>query len=230
MDRNKKNLIASISIVITISIIVGFLVFYKNKNKENLTDSDEVEIENNIENDTKKEEILTFLNAVSGVNAKNIELEKNPVAIQGEFLVPKESILNAVDYFIKDTENDKMEEITIDIGDGYIDIKTTYNVNSFISTPIMIRVAPNIDNEQNLVLEISQVKFLDMKVADWIVDLVLENFIKDWFPKDGEFKAEFKDGYVNINKDNFKGIDIQNLEIKSTGLSIKMNINLEEVL
>ena len=80
-----------------------------------------------------------------------------------------------------------------------------YKVNKIIKTPIEVRVNPVLNDNKDLVINIEEVKFLDIKVADWIVNLVLNGFIKDWFPSNGDLKVELNKGNVVIYKENFKG-------------------------
>ena len=155
---------------------------------------------------------------------------KETVGIKGEFLAPKESILNGVDYFLKHTENDKMTNVKVDIGDSYIAIRVDYKITKSITTPIEVKIIPTLNNNKDLELKIKEVKFLDLKVADWIVNMGLKSFIKDWFPKDENINVEFKDGVVVIYKDNFNGIELDKLKVESTGLNINMTIDLNTII
>ena len=78
-----------------------------------------------------------------------------------------------------------------------------------------------------MVLKIDDVKFLDLKIANWIVNIGLNNFIKDWFTRDMDVK--FNDGNVVIYKSNFKGVYLNNISINSQNIKIDMNINMEEL-
>ena len=91
---------------------------------------------------------------------------------------------------------------------------------------IEVKVVPKLNNDKGLELKIKEVKFLDLKIANWIVNLGINSFIKDWFPKDEYINIDFKEGLVVIYKDNFKEIELDSLEIESTGLNINMTIDL----
>ena len=157
-----------------------------------------------------------------------IEATDNKETIQTiEFL---KSILNGVDYFLKHTENDKMTNVKVDIGDSYIAIRVDYKITKSITTPIEVKIIPTLNNNKDLELKIKEVKFLDLKVADWIVNMGLKSFIKDWFPKDENINVEFKDGVVVIYKDNFNGIELDKLKVESTGLNINMTIDLNTII
>ena len=211
--KNKNKIIIIISALII--LIAGYFIIKTNNTSDNKVNT---KVEQNIKQENKSlEEGLDFLKEIAGVKANNIELINNPVGLKGEFVAPRESILKGVDYFLKDTKNDKMEDIGIDIGNGYIYLRTTYKVNSFIKTPIEVKVKPSLDKEKDLVLEVSQFKFLDLNVPKWIVNLGLKNFIKDWFPDDNKFKVTFEEGKVVIDKSNYDKITIDNISIDKIG-------------
>jgi len=224
--KNKNKIIIIISALII--LIAGYFIIKTNNTSDNKVNT---KVEQNIKEENKSlEEGLDFLKQISGVKANNIELINNPVGLKGEFVAPRESILKGVDYFLKDTKNDKMEDIGIDIGNGYIYLRTTYKVNSFIKTPIEVKVKPSLDKEKDLVLEVSQFKFLDLNVPKWIVNLGLKNFIKDWFPDDNKFKVTFEEGKVVIDKSNYDKITIDNISIDNNAMKIDMIINLEKMV
>lgn len=224
--KNKNKIIIIISALII--LIAGYFIIKTNNTSDNKVNT---KVEQNIKEENKSlEEGLDFLKEIAGVKANNIELINNPVGLKGEFVAPRESILKGVDYFLKDTKNDKMEDIGIDIGNGYIYLRTTYKVNSFIKTPIEVKVKPSLDKEKDLVLEVSQFKFLDLNVPKWIVNLGLKNFIKDWFPDDNKFKVTFEEGKVVIDKSNYDKITIDNISIDNNAMKIDMIINLEKMV
>lgn len=224
--KNKNKIIIIISALII--LIAGYFIIKTNNTSDNKVNT---KVEQNIKQENKSlEEGLDFLKQISGVKANNIELINNPVGLKGEFVAPRESILKGVDYFLKDTKNDKMEDIGIDIGNGYIYLRTTYKVNSFIKTPIEVKVKPSLDKEKDLVLEVSQFRFLDLNVPKWIVNLGLKNFIKDWFPDDNKFKVTFEEGKVVIDKSNYDKITIDNISIDNNAMKIDMIINLEKMV
>ena len=224
--KNKNKIIIIISALII--LIAGYFIIKTNNTSDNKVNT---KVEQNIKQENKSlEEGLDFLKEIAGVKANNIELINNPVGLKGEFVAPRESILKGVDYYLKDTKNDKMEDIGIDIGNGYIYLRTTYKVNSFIKTPIEVKVKPSLDKEKDLVLEVSQFRFLDLNVPKWIVNLGLKNFIKDWFPDDNKFKVTFEEGKVVIDKSNYDKITIDNISIDNNAMKIDMIINLEKMV
>lgn len=172
---------------------------------------------------------LTFFRDIAGVKATNIELIDNPVGVKGEFLVPEKSILNGINYFLKETKNDKISNVNIDIEENGIFAKVDYKVNQNITTPIEVKFLPTVDKNNNLILNIKEVKLLDLKLYDWIVDIALKSFIKDWFSKDSNINVKFEKGNVVIDKTNFKEVILKNISLESKDLKINMIIDFNHI-
>ena len=220
-----KKLLTIISSGIVLFLVIIYFFIGNNLDKNNL-------IENNITNQIEEigkndNKLISFLKSIHGVKIESLELVDNPVGFEGSFLAPKESIKNGVDYFLKESKNDKIDDVKIDIGNGYIKLNVDYNIINNITTPIEFKVIPSLDFNHNLVLKIDDVKFLDLKIANWIVNIGVNNFIKDWFTRDMDVK--FNDGNVVIYKSNFKGVYLNNISINSQNIKIDMNINMEEL-
>lgn len=172
---------------------------------------------------------LTFFIDIAGVKATNAELIDNPVGVKGEFLVPEKSILNGINYFLKETKNDKISNVNIDIEENGIIAKVDYKVNQNITTPIEVKFLPTVDKNNNLILNIKEVKLLDLKLYDWIVDIALKSFIKDWFSKDSNINVKFEKGNVVIDKNNFKEVMLKNISLGSKDLKINMIIDFNYI-
>ena len=218
----------SILIATVIIVLLGVFTFIYINNNDDVSYNPNNKLEDIQNNETIQE--LEFLKSISGVKAKNIELIDNPVGIKGEFIAPKESILKGVDYFLQHTKNDKMENVKVDLGKGYISISVDYKITKNITTPIKVKVIPTLNNNKDLELKIQEVKFLDLKISDRLVNIALKSFIKDWFPKNKDINIDFKEGFVIIYKDNFKGINIDKLKVELTGLNIDMTIDLNIII
>ena len=225
--KNKRIVIILLILSVVITVIIGCTYFNKHVDNSNNQIKNE-EISNSNKSDI--EGVIEFLGSISGVKAIDAEIINNPVGFTGELYAPKESIKNGVDYYLANTNNEKMEDLKIDIGDNFLSIYVNYKVNKMIKTPIEVKVNPVLNDSGDLVINIEEVKFLDIKIADWIVNLALNSFVKDWFPSDGDLKLEFNKGNVVVYRENFKGVNINKLSLEKAGLKINVTIDLEKVL
>lgn len=225
--KNKKQ---KIFLGIIIFFILSATIIFSIKKLDTQPTQQVKKIENNkdiVENSEAKN--LTFFRDIAGVKATNIELIDNPVGVKGEFLVPEKSILNGINYFLKETKNDKISNVNIDIEENGIFAKVDYKVNQNITTPIEVKFLPIVDKNNNLILNIKEVKLLDLKLYDWIVDIALKSFIKDWFSKDSNINVKFEKGNVVIDKTNFKEVMLKNISLESKDLKINMIIDFNHI-
>ncbi|MEG2984434.1 MAG: hypothetical protein RR835_07025 [Peptostreptococcaceae bacterium] len=218
MNKNKI-LIISVAIIAIIFIGIIFVVPKEEKQIDNNIKTEQI-----TNNDSKT---LSFLKSVAGIKAENMELIDNPVGVKGEFLIPEKSILDGVNYFLEKTKNDKIENVHINIDKGKLNAKVDYKVTNSIKVPVEVEILPSLNKEKDLVLNIEKVKLLDMKLYDWVVNMSVNSFIKDWFSKDSNVDVKFNDGNVIIAKSNFEGVDLKEITLEEHDLKINMIIDLK---
>lgn len=227
MNEKLRNLKNKKGIFLVISIIIAFIfgMFFASS----LKGKEEKVKETSLNSTVYNSEVLEFLNSIAGIKAENLEIISDPVSLQGTLFAPKEAILNGINYFLEKTENEKMKNVALYTEKESITISVDYKVTKKISTPIKVKISPKLNNNKDLVINIEELKLLDIKLPKWIVNLIMDSFIKDWFPEEDK-NIEFTKGAVIINKENFNGVELENLEIEDEGLRIKLVINLEETL
>lgn len=226
MRNKKRKIFLGVIIFLTLSAFMLFSI----KKLDTQSNQQVKKIENSEEKVKNTEgKNLTFFIDIAGVKATNAELIDNPVGVKGEFLVPEKSILNGINYFLKETKNDKISNVNIDIEENGIIAKVDYKVNQNITTPIEVKFLPTVDKNNNLILNIKEVKLLDLKLYDWIVDIALKSFIKDWFSKDSNINVKFEKGNVVIDKNNFKEVMLKNISLGSKDLKINMLIDFNHI-
>lgn len=224
---SKKTL--TISIVVAILILFGGYIFMKpltNDSKQNNNNNNKIEKNE----ETSSNKTIDFLSAVQGLKIERVELVDDPVGFEGAFLAPEQSIRNGLDYFLNESKNEKISKVSIDVDGGYIKANVDYKITNKITTPIEVKVIPSLNEDKDLVLKIDEVKFLDLKIVNWIVDLGVKNFVKDFFSGKNNLAVEFNDGNVLIDKSNFKGVVLNNISIDSKMLKLDMRIDLEKLI
>ena len=222
---SKKTL--TIGVVVAILILFGGYIFMKpltNDSKQNNNNNNKIEKNE----ETSSNKTIDFLSAVQGLKIESVELVDDPVGFEGAFL--EQSIRNGLDYFLNESKNEKISRVNIDVDGGCIKVNVDYKITNKITTPIEVKVIPSLNEDKDLVLKIDEVKFLDLKIANWIVDLGVKNFVKDFFSGNNNLAMEFNDGNVLIDKSNFKGVVLNNISIDSKMLKLDMRIDLEKLI
>lgn len=224
MKKGIKIILASVLILL---IIFGVMFISKNNKIKS-----EIKEENNGGSITETEEIgqgtLGFLKSIVGVKAESLEIINKPaIGIKGSVFAPEEAIVKGINYFLQQTNNNKMKNLKIDIEDNTIDIYVNYNVKSDKDIPIKMKIKPSLNESKDLVIDIGEVKVLDLKVANFIVNLVMKTFVIDWFDN-SNIKVEYGKNNVIISKENFKNVNLNSIEVKNEGILLDMIINLEK--
>ena len=219
MKKGIKIILASVLILL---IIFGVMFISKNNKIKS-----EIKEENNSGSITETEEIgqgtLGFLKSIVGVKAESLEIINKPVmGIKGSVFAPEEAIVKGINYFLQQTNNNKMKNLKIDIEDN-----VNYNVKSDKDIPIKMKIKPSLNESKDLVIDIGEVKVLDLKVANFIVNLVMKTFVIDWFDN-SNIKVEYGKNNVIISKENFKNVNLNSIEVKNEGILLDMIINLEK--
>lgn len=227
MNEKLRNLKNKKVIFLVISIIIAFIfgMFFASS----LKGKEEKVKETHLNSTVYNSEVLEFLNSIAGIKAENLEIISDPVSLQGTLFAPKEAILNGINYFLEKTENEKMKNVGLYTEKESITISVDYKVTKNITTPIEVKISPKLNDNKDLVINIEELKLLDIKLPKWIVNLIMDSFIKDWFPKEDK-NIEFIEGAVIIDKENLNGVELENLEVENKGLRIKLVINLEETI
>lgn len=218
---------------IFILIIIGLLaigsilfIIMNTKNKPILKE----EIKNDTVDKVATNETLEFLNAISGVKAENIEIINSPVlGIKGKIFAPKISIVNGINYFLDNTNNDKMKNLEVDIENNVINLYVNYAVTDKINTPIKVNITPSLNENNDLVIDIGSVNILDLKLSDFLVNLALNTFVKDWFVN-SNIKIEYEKNKVILSKENFDGITLNSILVNDDGIALDMIIEAEKLI
>ena len=210
--KRKRNII--ILILIGLFIIGSVLfVIMKSKNKPIINE----EIKSETVDKAEENGTLEFINAISGVKAENI------------IFVPKIAIVNGINYFLDNTNNDKMRNLKIDIENNSVDLYVNYAVTDKLDTPIKVNITPSLNDNNDLVIDIGSVKILDLKLADFFVNLALKTFVKDWFIN-SDIKVEYENSKVIVSKENFNGITLNSILVNDDGITLDIIIEAEKLI
>ena len=232
MNENKKKYLKWIGLIFIVFIITIFIKFSDSNNKGN-KDSKIDKVETSISNEQEEsiKNTIDFVRSIYGLEVKYLKVIKDPVGLKGKLIAPKETVTNGLDYIIDNIiKNDKLDDMDISLNEGSATINVIYKLTEKIKTPVEMTIIPKLTNEKSLQIEIKEVKFLDMKIFKWIVNFSTSKFIKEWIPKDSEFKIDYKDGNIVIDKNNFKSITFNDINITTKSLDLDITFDLEKIM
>ena len=122
-----------------------------------------------------------------------------------------------------------MKNLEVDIENNSIDLYVNYAVTDKIDTPIKVNITPSLNENNDLVIDIGSVKILDLKLADFFVNLALKTFVKDWFVN-SNIKVEYEKNKVILSKENFDGITLDSILVNDDGIALDMVIEIEKLI
>lgn len=221
---------------IWISIITGLLVFtavvfyFEYKNDDTAEDiSTEPQVEEIIKETKEEHKLIPFLRAAQGVDLENVILINNPVGFKGDAIATSEDIEYAMNYYLGQMNNlERINNTNIEIKDESIVLTANYNITEKISTPIEIEVIPSITPENDLQLEIVNVKLLKLKIPTKLLDIVIDKFVADLFTDIADI--EFNGVNITVNKSNFEGVTLNSMNIDPDEVKVNVTIDMEEIL
>lgn len=232
MNENKKKYLKWICLIFIVFIITIFIKFSDNNSKGNkYSKIDKVETSISNEQEKSIKNTIDFVSSIYGLEVNYLKVIKDPVGLKGKLVAPKETVTNGFDYIIDNIiKNDKLDDMDISLNEGSATVNVIYKVTEKIKTPVEMTIIPKLTNDKSLQIEIKEVKFLDMKIFKWIVDFSTSKFIKEWIPKDSKFKIDYKDGNIVIDKNNFKGITFNDINITTKSLDFDIIFDLEKIM
>lgn len=219
---NKKQIslsLLALILVASITLVIGLNQPIKlNPEQETISPN-----ENNIE-------IVETLGALAGLQANDITITNNPVGISGEFIAPQASILNGLNYFLETSNNEKISDVELSFNQDLLSLSVEYQLNKFIKLPLALTIKPSLTSNQDLLISVEEVKLLDLTLFDWLVDLSINTFLKDFFSKDSNLIVEISNSQILLSKENFKGINLEALSLKDDIFKLELFIDLEYLL
>ena len=222
---------------IWISIITGLLLFtavvfyFEYKNDDDTVEDIPMEpqVEEIIEETKEEHKLIPFLRAIQGTDVENVILINNPVGFKGDAIATSEDIKNAMNYYLGQMNNlEKINNTNIEIKDESIVLTANYSITEKISTPIEIEVIPSITPENDLQLEIVNVKLLKLKIPTKLLDIVIDKFVADLFTDIADI--EFNGVNITVNKSNFEGVTLNSMNIDPDEIKVNVTIDMEKIL
>lgn len=221
MNR-KRNIIMMIILGL---LILASIIFVTIKIEKQPEIKEDIKTEDT--NEVVEQGIIDFFNAIEGVKAESLEIINDPVVgVKGKIFVPDTAIVNGINYFLEKTNNNKMSNLEVVTENNSISLYVDYAVTDKINTPIKVDISPSINENKDLVIDIGSVKILDLKLADFIVNLALKTFTKDWFAN-SDIIVTYENNKVTISKDNFNGMSFDSILVSDEGITLDMIISAE---
>ena len=205
--------------IILFAFLVLFLVgIYEWKNINNNNTKIDVDIDTSLNLPNNQIEVLQ---ALVGLESKNMKILDNPLRVEGSFYIPEETILSYMEHYLKISNNKEIENIQITINENGLTIGGQYKLLAYLKTPIDIDILPTLTDDNNIRLNLKDIRLLNLSLDDNIIDAIVES----WFSDLDNITVD--KGDVIIDKNFFKNTEINSITVEEDYLIINLNINLK---
>ena len=209
--------------IIILTILFIFLVLslfgiYELSLKNNKKSSIDIDVNTSL--NIPKEQ-MQYLQSLVGLESKNIKILDNPLRIEGSFYIPEETILTLMNHYLETSNNKDVTNLNVTINENALTVEGQYKLLTYLKTPIDIDILPTITEDNDLKLNLKDIRLLNLSLNDNIIDAVIDS----WFSNLENISVDRGD--VIIDKSFFKNTEIKSIELKEDYLVIDLIIKIQ---
>lgn len=215
MKNKRKYLLIGIIVFIFISLFFIGRFEWKNVNNNSKIDMD---VNTNLD---LRQSQIEHIQSLVGLESKNMKILDNPLRIEGSFYIPENTILTYIELYLKDTNNKDIENIKVTINKNGLTIGGQYKLIAYIKTPIDIDILPTLTKDNDLKLNLKDIRLLNLSLSDDIVDAIADSWFSDLD------NITVHQGDIIIDKSFFKNTNIKSISVEEDYLVIDLSMNLK---
>ncbi len=214
-NRRKYLFIGIILLVITSLFFIGSLEWKSINNN-----SPKIDMNVNTNFNLPQNQI-EYIQSLVGLESKDMKILDNPLRIEGSFYIPEDTILSFVDHYLKNTNNKDIENIKITINENGLTIGGQYKLLAYLKTPIDIDILPTLTENNDLKLNLKDIRVLNLSLNNDIVDAIADS----WFSNLDSITVD--KGDIIIDKTFFKNTNIKSISVEEDYLVVNLSIRLK---
>lgn len=215
MKNRKKYLLMSIVLFIVIGLFFLGSFEWKNINNKPKIDMD-IDTSLNLPQNQ-----IDYIQSLAGLESKDMKILDNPLRIEGNFYIPEDTILTYINHYLKNTNNKDIENVKVTINKNGLTIGGQYKLLDYLKTPIDIDILPTLTDDNDLKLNLKDIRLLNLSLSNDIVDAIAES----WFSDLDNITVD--NGDITIDKSFFKNTNIKSILVKEDYLVIDLSISIE---
>lgn len=215
MKNRKKYLLMSIVLFIVIGLFFLGSFEWKNINNKPKIDMD-IDTSLNLPQNQ-----IDYIQSLAGLESKDMKILDNPLRIEGNFYIPEDTILTYINHYLKNTNNKDIENVKVTINKNGLTIGGQYKLLDYLKTPIDIDILPTLTDDNDLKLNLKDIRLLNLSLSNDIVDAIAESWFSDLY------NITVDNGDITIDKSFFKNTNIKSILVKEDYLVIDLSISIE---
>lgn len=164
---------------------------------------------------------IEYIQSLVGLESKDMKILDNPLRIEGSFYIPEDTILSFVSHYLKNTNNKDIENIKITINENGLTIGGQYKLLAYLKTPIDIDILPTLTEDNDLKLNLKDIRVLNLSLNNDIVDAIADS----WFSNLDNITVD--KGDIIIEKTFFKNTHIKSISVEKDFLVVNLRTSLK---
>lgn len=164
---------------------------------------------------------IEYIQSLVGLESKDMKILDNPLRIEGSFCIPEDTILSFVSHYLKNTNNKDIENIKITINENGLTIGGQYKLLAYLKTPIDIDILPTLTEDNDLKLNLKDIRVLNLSLNNDIVDAIADS----WFSNLDNITVD--KGDIIIEKTFFKNTHIKSISVEKDFLVVNLSTSLK---
>lgn len=215
MKNRRKYLLIFIILFIIIS-----LFFIGSFEWKNINNNPKIDMNVNTNFNLPQSQI-EYIQSLVGLESKDMKILDNPLRIEGSFYIPEDTILSFINQYLKNTKNKDIENIKITINENGLTIGGQYRLLAYLKTPIDIDILPTLTEDNDLRLNLKDIRLLNLSLNNDIVDAIADS----WFSNLDNITVD--KGDIIIDKSFFKNTTIKSISVEKDYLVVNLSTSLK---
>ena len=164
---------------------------------------------------------IEYLQSLVGLESKNMKILDNPLRVEGSFYIPEDSILSYINHYLKNSNNKDIENVQVTINKNGLTIGGQYKLLAYLKTPIDIDVLPTLTEDNDLRLNLKDIRLLNLSLNNDIIDAIVDSWFSDMD------NVTVDKGDIIIDKGFFENANIKSISVEEDYLVMDLSVNIK---
>ena len=214
---NKRKYIFIISIIFLL-ISLFFLGSFEWKSINNKNSKIDIDVDTNL---NLPQNQIEYLQSLVGLESKNMKILDNPLRVEGSFYIPEDTILSYINHYLKNSNNKDIENVQVTINKNCLTIGGQYKLLAYLKTPIDIDVLPTLTEDNDLRLNLKDIRLLNLSLNNDIIDAIVDSWFSDMD------NVTVDKGDIIIDKGFFENANIKSISVEEDYLVMDLSVNIK---
>ena len=206
------------TLLIVLLISLFFLGSFEWKSINNKNSKIDIDVDTNL---NLPQNQIEYLQSLVGLESKNMKILDNPLRVEGSFYIPEDTILSYINHYLKNSNNKDIENVQVTINKNGLTIGGQYKLLAYLKTPIDIDVLPTLTEDNDLRLNLKDIRLLNLSLNNDIIDAIVDSWFSDMD------NVTVDKGDIIIDKGFFENANIKSISVEEDYLVMDLSVNIK---